>query len=130
MNKILAILFALMGAGAVALSACSSTTTRNAQASVYGLDTALNTALTGALVYKSLPECKGGDEGLCHEPLVLKQIMAAETAAETALDAAEKVVRDPKAMDSSANAAVAAAQAATASFQTIVDSVHNVTNPK
>lgn len=108
------------------LAACSATATRNVQATVYGMETALNAALVGATVYKTLPDCAPALKGLCKDETVMKQIIAAQAAAAASLDAAEKIVRDPNAMDSSANAAVAAAQASLAAFQAIVPAVETI----
>lgn len=119
------ILFCLCAAAAC-LPACSTTTTRNSQATVYGMETALNAALVGATVYKTLPDCAPAVRGACKDPVVMKQIIAAQAAASAALDAAEAVVRDSKAMDSSANAAVAAAQASLTAFQAIVPAVETI----
>lgn len=76
---------------------------------------------TLAIQYTSLPRCgQPMSPPLCSDAGVVGQIRKLNADAVVALDAAEKVVRDPAATSSAASEAIDAASKAISAFQTIV----------
>lgn len=90
-------------AGALALSACQSETTRTEPASTTNISlaiTALTAAERAALIYTQLPPCPGGGR-LCADPAVKARIKAADA---TAYDAVVAAYRDPALVDAAMSA--------------------------
>lgn len=103
------------------LSACSSGATPSQQNVVLASKNTLVAAQTLAIQYTSLPRCGAPTAPpLCSDAGVVTSIRKANADAVVALDAAEKVVRDPTATSSAINEAIAASTNEVNALQTIV----------
>ncbi len=97
----------------IALPACTAPP-KNAGQSVYAVESAYVAALTVAVKYKALPPCAPASTMLCSKPEVVAKIQKADDAAYPALQAAQKVVRQPDAGANAQTAIFAAEQAVSA----------------
>lgn len=107
-------------AGATLLAACSTTGQHEASPAdaVFQARTMYVAAvLEPAAAYAQLPACPQPAGVVCHDPKVVEQLQQADHVAETALDAAEKFVREHPTLD--ASSALDAAQAAIGAAQKI-----------
>lgn len=103
------------------LAACASGPTPSQQNVVLASKNTLVAAQTLAIQYTSLPRCgQSTSPPLCSDAAVVISIRKANADAVVALDAAEKVVRDPAASSSAIAEATAAASQAITALQTIV----------
>lgn len=113
--------FASVLALSLCLSACAlfqNSTTPQQQ--VYSATVAYGAALKVAVTYESLPRCGANAPVICSKAEIVAVIRKADTAAKSALDAAETTVRTPGfGQDVYQSAAVAATNAAQA-FATII----------
>jgi hypothetical protein len=107
---------------ALALGGCAATSSTPSSASqVYAAKNAYEAALVVAVQYNNLPRCgKPTSPPICSEQSGIDAIRKANTAARTALDAAEKTVRDPAASASATAAASLAATNAVTAMQSIL----------
>ena len=103
------------------LGACASGATPSQQNLVLASKNTLVAAQTLAIQYTSLPRCGAPTSPpLCSDTGIVTAVRKANADAVVALDAAEKVVRDPAATSSAVTEAVSAATNAVTALQTIV----------
>ena len=101
--------------------ACSSGASPSQQNIVLASKNTLVAAQTLAIQYTSLPHCGQLTSSLlCSDAGVVAQIRKANADAVLALDAAEKIVRDPNATSSAVSEAIAAATKAVTTLQAVV----------
>jgi hypothetical protein len=86
---------------------------------VYAVEGDYAAALAVAVQYRALPSCAAAATPLCSTPEVLAQLEKGDTAAWSAIEAAQNTVRTPGASSNDETAALAAAQQATTAFQQI-----------
>lgn len=96
----------------VALAACTTTAPQNPQQAVYAATATYDAALSIAVAYRRLPPCGPGVVPLCSQPEVVAKLQVADIAAFAAVQAAQRVVRDPKTTANAGTAAVATAREA------------------
>lgn len=106
----------------VALQACATQPQTPAQA-VYAATATYDAALSVALTYARLPRCGPGVVPVCSQPEVVAKLQVADIAAFAAVQSAQKIVRDPKTNESTAQAAVATAREALSVLTTITASL-------
>lgn len=86
---------------------------------VFQAKSAYSAALTAAVAYKRLTPCSDTVKQPCSDPAIVKQLQKADTAASTALDAAETAVRTPGFGKDVITTATTAARAALDAFVSI-----------
>lgn len=108
-------------AALVFVAACATGASPSQQNVVLASKNTLVAAQTLAIQYTSLPRCgQPTSPPLCSDAGVVTEIRKANADAVVALDAAEKVVRDPNATSSAVSEAVSAAANAVTVLQAIV----------
>lgn len=107
---------------ALTLGACQATPSTPSSASqVYAAKNTYEAALILAVQYNSLPRCGAATSPpLCSDTNALAVIRRANTAARTALDGAEKTVRDPSLTADAKSGAVVIATNAVAVLQGVI----------
>lgn len=107
-------------------SACTSnpqtTTTQTPQQTIFEAKSGYAVALTAAVAYKRLPNCKAAKPP-CSDSAIVAQLQKADTVAASALDAAEAAARTPGFGDSVVASSATAAQAALRAFVSITSTL-------
>ena len=116
------ILVALLAGSAVVLEGCQGVHPTTPGQTAYSLEATYQGALTLAVAYRQLPRCAAGGSVICHEPVTVQRLIAADTVAYDALTGFESVVRAGGTAAQIA-AAEAAAQKAIADFSAMAQSV-------
>jgi hypothetical protein len=102
------------------VSGCASLNDARPAAKVFSAKSTYDAALTLAVAYKRLPPCgQPTSPTLCSDKETVATIQKADTVSFEALNAAEKVVRDPKAAESARQTAVAWATESAAAFNRV-----------
>lgn len=108
----------------LALAACATTSPQSPAQAVYAATLAYDTALSVAVAYRKLPPCVQGGGPICSDAAVVAKLQVADISAFAAINAAQRLVRDPKVGESASQAAVATAREALAVLTTITSTLN------